>query len=355
MNIKIHSAELNRMMKTIVQCIDTKDIGKKSNIEIIHDNNLLAIRGTNGHFSAVMYTPLLGGTAESFCVDGTMFARVCSMCNGEISIITDGKTCTIKGAGRTKLPIVNADVPAFSRVSGKTAVVNADEFSRAFGGVAYAISQDVGRIILTGVLTEATDGNLRMVTLDGFQMSMENIPCEGDDIKCVIPGMFMKLVSQSALSGEQIKFVTDGQRIEARTDGMVLNCGLLTGEFPDYDRIFPKEFATETLVNVSDLMSALKSGSVINGKQNLIKMEVGESAIKAMNNSEEAEYEADIHCDTHGDGLKIAFNLKYLMQTVGTISADEAVLKFNTSVSPCVIQPKDGNGIRLLLPVRVQG
>ena len=66
MKIKIHSSELNRMLKTVVQCIDTKIQTKNSNINIIHDNNLLAIRATNGTFSAVMTAPLMGGTGESF-------------------------------------------------------------------------------------------------------------------------------------------------------------------------------------------------------------------------------------------------------------------------------------------------
>ena len=154
MKIKIHSSELNRMMKTIVQCIDTKDISKLSNIEIIYDNNLLTIRGTDGHFAAVMSTPVLGGNGESFCVDGTMFAKVCAMCSGEIDISTDGKSCTIKGAGRTKLPIVDVKIPAYNRVSGKTSEIPAENIARCYNGVSYAVSADQTRIQLTGILTE---------------------------------------------------------------------------------------------------------------------------------------------------------------------------------------------------------
>ena len=130
MNIKVHSSELNRMMKTISQCVDEK-FDKFSNIEICHENNLLTIRGTNGQFAAVMSTPLLGGDGERFCVDGVMFARVCGMCSGEVSIITEGKVCTIKGAGRTRIPIVEVDVPEFKAIADgqPTVTVSAKDFS----------------------------------------------------------------------------------------------------------------------------------------------------------------------------------------------------------------------------------
>lgn len=354
MNIKIPSTELNRMMKTIVQCIDQKDITQKSNIEVIYDNNLLTIRGTNGSFSAVMSTPILGGDGETFCVDGTMFARVCAMCNGEIEISTDGKTCTIKGAGRTKLPIVNAKIPAFEPVKGNQCTVMADVLSRGYGSVAYAISSDIGRLVLTGVMMESTDDGIVMVALDGFKMAMETIPCESKDMKMVVPGSFLKLLSVSTAAGENVTIRTDGKRIQASTDGMMIACTLLSGDFPDYKRILPTEFKTNTLVNSDQLYSALKSGSVVNQSNNLVKMDVKESSITVMSNSEQADFDAEVGCSTQGDLLTIAFNHKYLMETINSIDGEEIVLRFNSPISPCIIQQKDINGYRLILPVRTR-
>ena len=85
MNIKIHSAELNRMMKTLGKCIGPRDLAY-GNIEVIFDNNLLTLRGTNGQFAAVMSTPVLGGDGETFCVDGETFGKVCALGKGEMEI-----------------------------------------------------------------------------------------------------------------------------------------------------------------------------------------------------------------------------------------------------------------------------
>lgn len=360
MKIKIHSAELNRMMKTIVQCIDTKDVSKLSNIEIIYDNNLLTIRGTDGHFAAVMSTPVLGGEGESFCVDGTMFSKVCSMCSGEIDISTDEKYCTIKGAGRTKLPIVDAKIPNYDRVQGKTVTIAAEDVARCYSGVSYAVSSDQTRLQLTGILFENKADNpleqaAQMTALDGFQMSVDSAPCGGDEMKIIIPGTFVKLLVQSTVAGEKITLRTDGKRLEASTDGMFLNCGLFTGDFPDTEKILPKDFKTSCLVSAEELRNALKCGSVVNNKQNLVKLEISETSIKVMNNSEEADFEADVKCSTVGDPLKIAFNIKYLMNTINSINAENVVMMFNSSVSPCIARGQDTSGTRLVLPVRVMG
>jgi DNA polymerase-3 subunit beta len=354
MKIKIHSAEINRMMKTISQCIDPR-FADRGNIEIKYENNLLTIRGTNGQVSAIVSTPMLGGDGEVFCVDGTMFAKVCAMCNGEIEISTDEKNCYVKGAGRTRIPLVNGNVPSHTSVEGKMIVISSDELTKCYKGVSYAISEDQGRIQLTGVLTETNNNELKMVSLDGFQMSTESAQCDGENIHIIIPGSFMKLVVQGTITGEDVKIVTDGSRVEAITDSMTLASGLLAGEYPDYVRILPTVFSTESIVKVEELKNALKCCSVISSTKNLVKLIISETNIKVMSNSENADYEADVACDTHGNELKIAFDQKYLMNTINAINAEEVILKFNSSVSPCIAQGKDSDGIRLLLPVRIAG
>lgn len=354
MNIKVHSSELSRMMKTVCQCLDTRS-ENLGNIEIVYDNNLLTIRGTNGSISAVMSTPVLGGDGEVFCVDGTMFAKVCAMCSGEVNISTDGKVCTVKGAGRTRLPIVKAKIPAFEPVHGKTCTVKADAFSRGYGCVAHSISDDQGRIQLTGVLIESADDGVVMVTLDGFMMSVEPVECDTDEMKIIVPGSMMKLISASTYAGDTITICTDGKRIQASTDGMMLSCALIAGEYPDYRRLLPTGFKTECITHADQILSALKSGSVVNTANNLVKLNVSEDDITVMSNSEQADFEAEVSCMTNGDGLKIAFNHKYLMETIGSVIQNEITMKFNAPTNPCIIQGKGSDGLRLLLPVRVMG
>lgn len=356
MNIKLHSSELNRIMKTIIQCIDSK-FERFSNIEIVNEGNFLTIRGTDGSFQASVSTPLLGGDGEKFCVDGTFFAKACAMCGGDVQITTDERTCTIKGAGRTRLPIVDAEIPEFKPLPEKTPTtfVKAEDFMYAFSCVSHAISTDQSRIQLTGVLTEVDETGLRMTTLDGFRMSIETVDCDGDPMKVIIPGSFMKLIQNSTIPGEVITLKTDGKRIEAVTDSIRISCGLLIGDFPDVKRITPESFKTECLINVNQIRDALRGSCALNSKNNLVKITIDESKMTIMSNSEQADYDAEINCQTNGNALTIAFNQKYLAETIASVNSEDAVMRFNTMASPCVVTGKTGNGFRLILPVRVAG
>ena len=317
---------------------------------------MLAIRGTNGSVATVMTTPLLGGNGETFCVDGAVFARVCSMCNGDVEITTDDKSCTVKGTGRTRIPIVNVKIPNFERVSGPSITIRAEDFSRCYGSVAYAIATDQTRIVLTGVKVATNKEGLTMVTLDGFQMAVEHSDCDWEDgISAVVPGAVMKLISQSTFAGEKVKLTFSKSKVQAETEGMLISGSLLADDFPDYNRILPKEFKTECLVDTDMLRSALKSGSVVNTASNLVKMYVGDTSLAVMSNSEEADYSADMPCETNGEQLSIAFNQKYLMNTLNAINSDKAVLKFNTPMTPCVICGQGQDGEHLVLPVRTRG
>lgn len=355
MNIKVPATELNRMMKAISQCIDPKD-QNRSNVEIIYDNNKLTARGTNGQFAAVMSTPLLGGDGESFCVDGSMFARVCSMCTGDVSIVTDDKSCTVKGAGKTRLPIMDAKIPKYEEVEGDSFEMTAIAISRMYDGVSFAISSDASRLVLTGILVENENGLLKMTSLDGFKMASEEAECKGAEVRMVVPGSFMKLVKNNTVAGDKIKFTSNGKRIQAETEGMILSSTLLANEYPDYKRILPTTFKTEALVNLEELRNALKNSSVICSASKLVKLTISDSKITVAGNSEQADYEAEVKCSLQGPELTIAFNQKYLMDTINSMDiGEEIILKFNSPSNPCVINSTDIGGYRLILPVRVAG
>ena len=358
MKIKLPGSELNRMMKTISQCVDPKrqDL---SNVEITSSADSVMIRATNGQLYAVMTTPVLGCEEEVFCIDGDLFAKVCSMCAGDITIETNGKTCTITGVGRTRIPIVDANIPAFESIKEDTVItIRSQQLSAAYNGVAHAISADPTRIALTGIKAESLNGVLSLTTLDGFRLAYESqmfSEKHGSEINAVIPGTFMKLLCNSTVAGELITLSTDGKRIKAETDGMMIGCTLLSDSFPEVKAIVPKEFATEVLLKADYLRSVLKSNSIVCASNKLVKLIISDDKVTVTGNSEQAEYDADISCNKTGPDLTIAFNQKYLMDTINSITDEEIVMKFNAPSNPCVITTREGSGYRLVLPVRVKG
>lgn len=351
MNIRIPSADMNRMMKIISKCT-----GKLTeNVEVIHDNNLLTVRGTDGVISAVATAPLLGGDGESFCVDGAMLTRVCAQCRGVIQIETSDRVCTIKGAGRTRIPIVEKKVKAFEPVEGMSMTVKGSDLTGCYGKVSYAISTNQARVALTGVQMSTGFGKMKLAALDGFQLAVEETECSGDEVRILVPGAFMKMVTESVFPDDEVRFTTDGKRVQITTNDLTMNCPLLQGQFPDYDRMMPKEFKTEALVKVDQLSDALKSGSVVLNKDMAVALTIDDGSIHIRNNSEHGEFEAEVACDVQGEHMRIGFNEKYLINALNMCGEDEAVIKFSGPVSPVIVHGKGKDGIHLTLPARIFG
>lgn len=359
MKIRIHSADLQRMMKIAGACVNPR-LPTTSAIEIIHDNNILSIRANDGQFGVVASTPLMGGEGESFCVDGTMFGKAVGMCSGETVINVEDKECKVWfGTGRTRMPVIKAKIPAFDFMTGgNTVVMRSKAFRRMLESVDYAIATDQSRKILTGALVECDGKEMRMVALDGFRMATDTAKIvNGTAPKMIIPGAFLKMVGRGLTDDGYVKMTTDGSRLTLSADGLMLSCGLLEGEFPDYHRLLPETFKTEALTETANMLAAVKSGSIINGKQKLVKLLVRNDKIEVRNNAEAADYYAEVDCMMTGEWLQIAFNEQYLIEALRAVDTEKIVMQMNSSVSPVVIRNDDDKGkwIHLLLPVRTAG
>ena len=353
MRIKLNGADLNRMMKIIRTCMDNKSI-TRSNIQITHADGRLQIRATNGSFYGSVYTALPGGDGDSFCIDGNIFAKVIGLCSGEVEISTDDKSCTVKGTGRTRIPILPIKIPEMEPVTGSSVELKADDFKYCYEHVSYAISTDISRMILTGVYMEKTGSRMQFTAMDGFQVAIESMESSGDDISMVVPGGFMSWISSALASGETLKLTTNGKQVLAETESMMLCCGLLVGRYVDYRKIIPESFKTEVMINSDHIRDAVKSEMIISTKNSLLRMNIFEDKISISGNSADADYDADISCETLGDPLDIAFNNKYLINMLNAIGTEKTLIKFNTSNSPVIVQGKGQDCIHLCMPVRLK-
>lgn len=87
---------------------------------------------------------------------------------------------------------------------------------------------------------------------------------------------------------------------------------------------------------------------------NLIKLELEENKMVITSNSQLGMVREELNIILQGDNLKIAFNSKYLIDVLRIMDEEEIVLKFSSSVSPCIIKNKiKDNCTYLVLPVRL--
>lgn len=90
------------------------------------------------------------------------------------------------------------------------------------------------------------------------------------------------------------------------------------------------------------------------GKNNLVKLHMEDGMMLITSNAELGDVREEIQVETEGRDLDIAFNVRYISDTLRAIEDEQIVLRFNSNVSPCVICPAEGDRyLYLALPVRV--
>ena len=353
MNIEIHSMDLSRMAKVLAGFADKRS-QKNSNVEIIHEDNLLKMRATNSIQHCEMNTPLLGGNGEKVCVDAQMLASVAGNQGSRmVTIEAEGNVCIVKGNGRTRMTAVNVDLPKPGAVEGSVVAVGVEDLKRAIDNVAYAVCTNEQRIELTGIHLKSDGTELVLTALDGFQLSREIIPCIGAEVEGIAPVNILKTICAAA-GGDKVQLQIGPGRMKAFADGVTIIGTLVAGAWPDVERIIPKKFGCEAKFKAAEMLDAIRASTVVDSKQMAIRFSVAEDVIHMSAQGEAADFDAEVPCEMNGEPVEIAFASNYLQNMLKAIGSEEAVMRFSSAVGPAIMSGKGSDGMRLTLPVRIR-
>ncbi len=225
----------------------------------------------------------------------------------------------------------------------------------------FAVATDESRPVLTGSLLEVEDGEVTMVSLDGYRLALQKgrIESSAGHRKVIIPGKSLgeigRIIDGSddnisiTISDRHVLFDLGYTRIISR---------VLEGEFINYRQIIPEDYRTRVKVDTKILTSSIERASLIarEGKNNLIKLNLQDQKMTITANSESGQVYEEIPVLLEGKDLEIAFNARYFMDMLKAIPDQEICMDLTTNVSPCVIRPIKGSDYTyLLLPVRIFG
>ncbi len=224
----------------------------------------------------------------------------------------------------------------------------------------FSVAVDETRPVLTGALMEASEGEIRLVALDGYRLALRRgrtVNTQAHGIKEVIPGRILNEIGKLLQGeGEEVGISRANNQILFQWEGTRIISSLLEGEFINYIQIIPEEHKSRVRISTELLLDSCERAALLarEGKNNLIKMEILQEQLVITSNAEIGQVHEEIPIQLEGEELKIAFNSKYFIEALRNIGDEEVILEFTTSVSPCVIKPVEGdNFVYLILPVRL--
>ena len=246
--------------------------------------------------------------------------------------------------------------------SGRAVPIPQRELKEMIGGTIFAVAENQGRPIHTGVKFEVTNDSITTVAVDGFRLARRTYHPEtptGREMNFVVPSPGLKEVEKILTDSEDMASFTLGPKhILFQIGPATLVCRLLEGDFLDWRRVVPTNCPVKLIAHVSDLSSSVE-------RVGLIVSEKYKSPVRCKFTNQEVYMRtnttigaAEDRCTLAGDGkeLEIGFNVRYLADALRAIPSEEVTLELTNGLSPLVLTPVDDKQdfAYMILPVRIK-
>ena len=246
--------------------------------------------------------------------------------------------------------------------TGRPIRIPQNKLKELIGGTLFAVSENQGRPIHTGVKFEVTNDSITAIAVDGFRLARRTWHPEVStqrELSFVVPAAGLKEVEKILTDCEEMASFTLGPKhILFQIGDATLVCRLLEGEFLDWRKVVPTNCPIQLVANVSDLSSSVdRVGLIVSEKyKSPVRCIFGHQELLMRTNTTIGA--AEDRCSFAGDGkeLEIGFNVRYLADALRAVPSEEVTLELTNGLSPIVLTPVDDKHdfAYMVLPVRIK-
>ncbi len=125
---------------------------------------------------------------------------------------------------------------------------------------------------------------------------------------------------------------------------MQLTCRLIDARFPDYKVVIPAENPYRMTVSRTEFQNALRRVSIFSNKStNQVALNITGSQLQLTAQDVDFSFEGNerMNCRYDGEDLQIAFNAKFMVEMLGSTSADEVRVELSTPTKAGIIKPME--------------
>ena len=254
------------------------------------------------------------------------------------------------------------DYPELPDVTtGKSVRIPQSALKELIGGTIFAVSENQGRPIHTGVKFEVEDTAVSAIAVDGFRLARRTFhPQEGlgRTMTFVVPAQGLKEVEKILTDTEEdVAFTLGEKHILYQIGNATVTCRLLEGDFLNWRKVVPTNCPVKLTAHVSDLASSIERvGLIVSEKyKSPVRCVFGNQVLHLRTNTTIGA--AEDQCAIAGDGkeLEIGFNVRYLADALRVVPSEEVVLELTNGLSPIVLTPAEEkyDYAYMVLPVRI--
>ncbi len=228
----------------------------------------------------------------------------------------------------------------------------------------FAIANEESRYTLNGALMVLKPESITMVATDGHRLahierSGEKFEGVSGEMKTLIPKKAMdELKSLLDSDIETIDFAKDESTLFFRVGPRLLTSRQLTGQFPNYEAVLPKDITKSIVLHGDEFGAAIsRVAQFADERSRAVRLRLDKGELKlSASSTETGESEDSLEVDYNGDAMAIGFNAQYLLDFIKAVGTGEVKLELKDAQSAGQLRPAESEDYKyryIVMPMRI--
>jgi DNA polymerase III subunit beta len=280
----------------------------------------------------------------------------------EIKLGANDQVGLVCDRSRFKMPGLTKDnFPEIKTFDGTFWSFPSDVIRTFISRTIFAITTEESRYALNGAKVEISGKGIRMVATDGHRLSFIEKQGEFGDAKLDVLIPKKTLAELARLCGETddtVEIASGDNHLFFKVGRRLLASRTLTGQFPNYELVLPKDNKNRVVVENSQVSSAIKRVAMMaDDRSHAIKFDVNDGQIKITSQSaDQGEAEEVLPVEYPGPSITAGFNAQYLLDFFNVIQDGDVIFEFKDGNSATELKSSkdsDYNLRYIIMPMRL--
>lgn len=261
--------------------------------------------------------------------------------------------------------LAKSDFPKFPAIPGPIAKLDAGLLVGCVEKTSFAVSGEESRYMLNGALLKLKPDGMTMVATDGHRLALAERKVQILDLKAalsvLIPRkalvLLPRLVEEDS-EGAIVEISKDGSHVCFAIGSRILASRLLTGQFPSYESVLPKEDGKAVELNPEEFEDVVRRVSLLADERVPgVRLALEKDRLEVSASSPEyGEARESIETRYGQEALHIGFNAEYLLEFLRAVGAATSIrMQVKDAQSAAEFRPSGNEGEYyryVLMPLR---
>ena len=290
-----------------------------------------------------------------------------------LSLNVDTNVVTIS-CGKAKFELIGINANEFPKVfdeqtqqeDEQSFEINKNTLIKGVKQVVFSAALHESASILSGVCFNIDSNTLEIVATDGNRLTRasKEINSKDESAIFIVPARTVQELIRisSIVEDEKVTIKLKKAKIYFEFEDVIFQSKLINGTYPKYHQLIPTTNDKIVYTDRDELIGVIERVSVmVNERTNIIKFTFNKNTLELSTDSPDAGSGKDfIDIDSNFDEIVIAFNYKYVLDSLKNMDTSKVKIEIATSLSATLFKPAnehmegDESYVCLIMPVQVR-